>query len=104
MNRIQIAAILVLVGIVLIAFGQRLIPKPVPIIPIEQYVRENISVLSPIKEQLGGQYYVTYIEAQEGKGTVYYEDGHNAYIADFVYHIDAKGFPLISSFKVTNVN
>jgi len=55
---------------------------------IEQYVRENITDLSPLEEQLGGTFYVTEIEAHEGVGIVSYEDGHNAYTADFTYEID----------------
>lgn len=55
---------------------------------IEEYVRENISTLSPEPEVLGGTYYVTSIEAAEGKGMVSYEDGHSAYTADFIYTTD----------------
>lgn len=55
---------------------------------IEQYVRDNISTLSPEPEVLGGTYYVTSIEAKDGNGVVSYEDGHNAYTADFTYTIN----------------
>ncbi|MES2931295.1 MAG: hypothetical protein V4682_01180 [Patescibacteria group bacterium] len=57
-------------------------------VSIEEYVTKNISTLSPEPEQLGGTFYVTGIEAMEGSGTVYYEDGHNAYTADFTYTLD----------------
>ena len=65
---------------------------------IEQYVTQNISELSPVKEQLGGTFYVTEIEAEAGTGTVHYEDGHNAYEADFTYTIDEEhgGITMIS--------
>ena len=65
---------------------------------IEQYVTENISEISPVKEQLGGTFYVTEIEAEAGTGTVHYEDGHNAYEADFTYTIDEEhgGITMIS--------
>lgn len=55
---------------------------------IEQYVTDNISTLSPETEVLGGTFYVTSIEAANGAGAVSYEDGHNAYTADFIYTSD----------------
>lgn len=67
---------------------------------IESYVRNSISELSPIKEQVGGKFYVTYIETSEGVGIVSYEDGHNAYVADFRYEINESGKPSVSSFTV----
>jgi len=67
---------------------------------IEQYITENISSLSPLPEQLGGKFYITKIDAQGGKGTVSYEDGHNAYTADFMYTIDSSGTPKVDSFIV----
>lgn len=67
---------------------------------IESYVRGNISRLSPVTGQLGGTFYVTTIEAHGGVGTVRYEDGHNAYVADFTYSIDAAGKPSVQSFTV----
>jgi hypothetical protein len=66
---------------------------------VEDYVKQNISSLSPEKEVLGGTFYVTNIEAQEGTGTVKYEDGHVAYIADFTYTIEENGIVNITSFK-----
>ncbi len=58
---------------------------PVSATEVEAYVRENISELSPVKEQFGGTYYVTQIRADSGRGIVSYEDGHFAYTADFTY-------------------
>lgn len=66
-------------------------------VSIDSYITQNISTLSPVKEQLGGTFYVTSLEAEGGKGTVGYEDGHNAYVADFTY-TDNGG----SSFTVTS--
>jgi hypothetical protein len=68
--------------------------------PIEDYVRLNISELSPEKEVLGGTYYVTKIEAHGGAGTVEYEDGHNAYVADFTYSTDERGAITMNSFVI----
>lgn len=54
---------------------------------VESYIRANISTLSSEKEVLGGTFYVTRIRLLENTGTVEYEDGHNAYVADFTYTI-----------------
>ncbi len=67
---------------------------------IESYVKNDISNLSPVKEQLGGTFYVTEIETNNGAGTVSYEDGHNAYTADFTYTISDDGKPTITNFTV----
>lgn len=67
---------------------------------VEEYVKQNISVLSPEKEQVGGTFFVTNIEATSGTGTVSYEDGHNAYTADFVYTLNELGEPSVSSFII----
>ena len=98
--------IVILVVVVLgIAVG---ISKAVPSAPvdeqagdrlmsIEDYVRLNISELSPVKEQVGGKFFVTDIEAENGEGTVEYEDGHNAYVADFTYTAnDERGYSVTS--------
>lgn len=71
-----------------------------PNLSVEDYVRQNISTLSPAKEQLGGTFYVTQIEAHGGAGTVSYEDGHNAYTADFRYTVDESGAPAVTSFTL----
>lgn len=52
------------------------------------YIEKNISELSPESEVLGGTFYVTNIEfTGTNSGTVDYEDGHIALIADFEYSI-----------------
>ncbi|MBP9855750.1 MAG: hypothetical protein KBC48_00370 [Candidatus Pacebacteria bacterium] len=67
---------------------------------IESYVKNDISTLSPVKEQLGGTFYVTAIETNNGTGVVSYEDGHNAYTADFTYTIADDGKPTITNFTI----
>lgn len=69
---------------------------------IESYVTQNISLLSPEKEVLGGTFYVTKIEVEpeEKKGYVEYEDGHVAYSADFTYTADDMDGINITSFVV----
>lgn len=64
------------------------------------YMREKISELSPQKEVLGGKFYITKLEAHGGAGTVSYEDGHNAYTADFKYSVDAKGKLNVTNFTI----
>lgn len=80
-------------------------PKPAPapsgkVMSIESYVRQNISALSPEKEVLGGTFYVTDIQAVDGKGVVSYEDGHIALIADFAYTADDRTGIQITSFVI----
>jgi hypothetical protein len=76
------------------------VPATVQIFSVEEYVQQNISNLSQEKEVLGGKFYVTQIEAHGGAGTVYYEDGHIAFVADFTYTIDPTGSPSITSFTI----
>ncbi len=67
---------------------------------VESYIKKHITEFSTVKAQLGGTFYVTRIETRGGAGTVYYEDGHSAYVADFVYSIDEFGTISIDGFKV----
>jgi len=67
---------------------------------IQSYIKSDITNLSSIKASLGGTFYVTKVETQNGKGVVEYEDGHNAYTADFKYTVDENGKPNVTSFVV----
>lgn len=67
---------------------------------VEAYVAANLASLSSMPEVLGGTFYVTAIEAADGAGTVSYEDGHNAYTADFTYSFNADGAVSVDSFVV----
>ena len=67
---------------------------------VEAYVRENISRLSPEPAVVVGAFYVTNIEVGSGTGTVEYEDGHIALVADFTYSLDGAGGVAIDSFKI----
>lgn len=66
------------------------------VMSIESFVTQRISELSPEKEVLGGTFQVTDIRltpregtsVASGTGVVSYEDGHNAYTADFSYEAD----------------
>lgn len=75
----------------------------VRVMPIEDYIRLNISGLSAEvgkPEVLGGKYYVTSIEAGGGEGVVSYEDGHNAYTADFTYEFGRGGVINVKTFEI----
>ena len=82
------------------------VPVPTPVqteeryMDIETYMRTSISELSPIESQLGGTFFVTDIQIEDGTGVVEYEDGHNAYTADFTYVIAENGKPEVLSFTV----
>ncbi len=67
---------------------------------VEEYVKLHITDLSSEKAVLGGTHFVTKIEVSNGKGVVEYEDGHNAFTADFTYSVDATQTPTITSFVV----
>lgn len=60
---------------------------------VENYLRENISKLSPVKTVLGGTWYVISIttDLEKNSGTVTYEDGHIQEIKNFVYITNDKG-------------
>ena len=79
-------------------------PEPVQptgkLMSIESYVSQHISELSPEKEVLGGKFYVTGIKVEGGYGTVNYEDGHIALVADFTYTADDVTGIKITSFVV----
>jgi len=77
-------------------------PSQGKLMSVESYVTENISALSPIKETMGGTFYVTQIEVEpeEHKGHVKYEDGHNAYEADFTYTSNDRTGHTITSFVI----
>lgn len=73
------------------------------VMAIEDYVKSSISEISPVKASMGGTFYVTSVTAKDGKGTVSYEDGHNAYNADFTYISEPEhGTYIITSFKIKN--
>lgn len=49
---------------------------------IGDYIRENISEISPDKEVLGGKFYITKIIFENNESAlIEYEDGHNAFLA-----------------------
>ena len=84
-------------------FGVPLPAEPTPegrLMSIESYISQNISELSPEKEVLGGRFYVTSVEAADGRGIVEYEDGHIALVADFTYEMSEQAGIRITSFIV----
>lgn len=70
---------------------------------VEKYVSENISNLSPQKEVLGGNFYVTNITWIEDKlARVEYEDGHIALKAIFDYKITSISGPQSYKIEINN--
>jgi hypothetical protein len=68
---------------------------------VETHIREHISELSSQKEVLGGKYYITKITFLSGRsGTVEYEDGHIAHVADFTYVLGEAHQVVITSFTL----
>jgi hypothetical protein len=72
----------------------------VRLMSIEDYIKQNIRELSKEKEVLGGTFYVTKIDVNDNSGTVYYEDGHNAFVADFTYTMDEREGIKIPTFVI----
>lgn len=59
---------------------------------VSNYLKANISTLSPVKETLGGKFFVTDFEfTGRTTGRVFYEDGHNAYVSKFTLSGDSAG-------------
>src|SRR3989338_8473338 len=60
---------------------------------VENYLRENISKLSPVEAVLGGTWYVVSatVDLEKNSGTVVYEDGHIQETKNFSYTTDEKG-------------
>lgn len=68
---------------------------------LKNYLRDNISRLSPEPEVLGGKFYVTNLELiSPNKALVEYEDGHIALKADFVFSYDDNDTLIITDFKL----
>lgn len=60
---------------------------------VENYLRANISKLSPVKAVLGGTWYVVSntVDLVTNSGTVVYEDGHIQEVKNFSYTTNEKG-------------
>jgi hypothetical protein len=70
------------------------------VLSVKNFVRRNISALSPKPEVLGGTFYVVDVAIVGEGGTVQYEDGHNAYVADFTYSISPNNDVIIETFVI----
>lgn len=99
-----LVSLLLVTGVGCTRHNNRLIVPPpptmAPSMTIESFVRSHIHDLSPIKEQLGGTFYITAFTVHDATGSVSYEDGHNAYTSDFVYNIDMNGNISVQSFTI----
>jgi len=68
---------------------------------LQEYLKENISTLSPTKEVLGGKFYLTNLEYENANNAIAsYEDGHIALKAQVNFEVKEKqvkilGFEII---------
>lgn len=73
---------------------------------VQEYVKDHISELSPVKEQVGGKFFVTNITGEKTAdgsiifGEVEYEDGHNAYKASYTFFINEDNSFYLQSFEL----
>lgn len=68
-----------------------------------EYLKKNISTLSPEKEVLGGTFYITSIDFLDKNNLIVdYEDGHVAFTAKVTYdYIDSENI-IIDAFEIVN--
>lgn len=97
--------ILIIIGIIIAVAAFYLVSRTqhsadVQSTDVAGYVVAHISELSPVAASLGGTFYVTSIRSSAGDGVVEYEDGHNAYTADFTYSSSKRNGIRIDSFAV----
>lgn len=70
---------------------------------IIRYVSENISQLSPEKEVLGGKFYINSIDFLSSASLiVFYEDGHNSFLAEVQFEYNDPENIEILNFKILN--
>ena len=72
---------------------------------VENYLRENISAISPRKEVLGGKFYITkIIWMGNDSAAIEYEDGHIVVAATLDYEIktdkNSSSLVIINNFKI----
>jgi len=73
-------------------------------IQVENYIKENISELSPEKEVLGGKFFVTKLDFPgNNQVNIEYEDGHNLFEARAVYSYEGDQV-VINDFSVASIN
>jgi len=74
----------------------------------ETYVKMHISELAPEKELLGGRFFVIKTAANLSAdrssvwGEVEYEDGHNSYVAEYVFRVNPNKSLTLRSFRLAN--
>jgi putative hemolysin len=71
---------------------------------VNDYLNKNISNLSPVKEVLGGKYYVTNTRFDKsGEAVIDYEDGHIAHQAKVIYEYKNSAVKVLS-FTLSDVD
>jgi len=70
----------------------------------EEYIKNNISELSPEKEVLGGKFFVTKFEfLGSNEAEIEYEDGHNSFGANVIFDVEGDEI-IIYDFSVISIN
>jgi hypothetical protein len=101
MNKSSVLTLIVVIIVIgagfLIFKSPALAPTPNVVVDIKQnvenYLRENISEISPVKAVLGGTWYVVSdtVDLEKNSGTVEYEDGQISETKNFTYTTNEKG-------------
>lgn len=71
---------------------------------LEEYLKQNLSLLSPKQEVLGGKFYLTeFIIKDYETADIAYEDGHISFDAEIKFTFN-NNLPQITSFVITKEN
>lgn len=71
---------------------------------LEEYLKQNLSLLSPKSEVLGGKFYLTeFIIKDNTSADIAYEDGHISFNAEIKFTF-ANNLPQITTFVITKEN
>ena len=71
---------------------------------LEEYLKQNLSLLSPKQEVLGGKFYLTeFIIKDNATADIAYEDGHISFDAEIKFNF-VNNLPQITDFVITKEN
>ncbi len=71
---------------------------------LENYIKANLSTLSPAPEVLGGKFYLTeFIINGPDTAQISYEDGHNSFSAEITYEI-RENLAYLQNFTIISQN
>lgn len=71
---------------------------------LKNYIKDNLSTLSPAPEVLGGKFYLTeFIINSPNTAQISYEDGHNSFDAEITYEI-RENLAYLQNFTIISQN